>query len=43
MTNHEALLTRDDVSRKGGKELAIVENCVDTSIQRIEDYAKKKD
>ena len=44
---HEALRLRDDadrlyVSRKiGGRGLTSIEDSVDTSIQRIEDYTKK--
>ena len=43
---HKALHYRDDVdrlyvSRKGGRRLASIEDCVDTSIQRLEDYIGK--
>ena len=47
MTVHKALHPRDDVerlfvSRKGkGRGLASIENNVDTSIQRLEDYIEK--
>ena len=29
------------VSRKGGRRLVIIEDCVDTSIQGLDDYIKK--
>ena len=43
MTMHKALNPRDDVdrlyvSRKGGRELASIEDSVDASMQRLEDY-----
>ena len=47
MTMHKALQTRDDVDRQyvsrkeGGRGLASIEDCVDTSIQRLEDYIEK--
>ena len=47
MTMHKALHPRDDVdklyvSRKeGGRGLARIEDSVDTSIQRLEDYIEK--
>ena len=47
MTMHKALYPRDDVNRryvprkKGGRGLASIEDSVDTSIQRLEDYIKK--
>ena len=47
MTMHKALHPRDDVdilyvSRKeGGRGLASIEDSVDTSIQRLEDYIEK--
>ena len=48
MTMHEALHPRDDVdrlyvSRKvEGRVLARIEDCVDASIQRLEDYIEKR-
>ena len=47
MTMHKALHSRDDVDRlyvprkEGERGLASIEDCVDTSIQRIEDYIEK--
>ena len=47
MTMHKALLPRDDidklfVSRKeGGRGLVSIEDRVDASIQRLEDYIEK--
>ena len=47
MTIHKALLPRDDVDRlyvprkQGGRGLASIEDSVDTSIQRLEDYIEK--
>ena len=47
MTMHKALRSRDDVDRlyvprkKGGRGLAGIEDSVDASIQRLEDYIKK--
>ena len=47
MTMHKALHSRDDVYRlyvsrkEGGRELASIENSVDSSIQRLEDYVEK--
>ena len=47
MTIHKALHPRDDVDRlyvsrkEGGRGLASIENSVDASIQRIEDYLGK--
>ena len=44
---HKALHPRDDVKRlymsrkEGGRELTCIQDCVDTSIQRLEDYIKK--
>ena len=44
MTMHKALHPRDDVDRlyvsrkEGGRELASIEDSVDASIQRLEDY-----
>ena len=49
MTLHKALYPRDDadrlyVSRKErGRGLASIEDCVDESIQRLEDYIQKHD
>ena len=46
---HKALHSRDDVDRlnvarkEGGKGLASIEDCVDASIQRFEDYIEKHD
>ena len=46
MTIHKALHSRDDVDilyvsiKEGGRGLTIVEDSVDTSIQRQEDYIK---
>ena len=47
MTMHTALHPRDDVNRlyvprkDGGRGLASIEDSVDTSIQRLEDYIEK--
>ena len=47
MTMHKALHPRDDVDRlyvsrkEGGRGLASIEDTVDTSIQRLEDYIEK--
>ena len=47
MAMHEALRLRDDADRLyvprklGGRGLTSIEDSVDTSIQRIEDYIKK--
>ena len=47
MTMHKALHPRDDVDRlyvsrkEGGRELARIEDSVDASIQRPEDYIEK--
>ena len=47
MTMHEALHPRDDVDRlyvprkEGGSGLACIEDSVDASIQRLEDYVEK--
>ena len=47
MTMHKALHPRDNVDRlyipkkEGGRGLASIENSVDTSIQRLEDYIEK--
>ena len=47
MTMHKALHPRNDgdrlyVSRKeGGRGFTSIENCVDASIQRLEDYIEK--
>ena len=47
MTMHKALHPRDDVDRlyvsrkKGGRGLASIEDNVDASIQRLEDYTEK--
>ena len=44
---HQALHARDDIDRlyvsrkEGGRELASIEDSVDTSIQRLEDYIEK--
>ena len=44
MTKHKALYPSDDVDRlyasrkEGGRGLTSTEDCVDASIQRIEDY-----
>ena len=44
MTMHKALHPRDDVDRKeGGRGLASIEDSVDASIQRLEDYIEKHD
>ena len=44
MTMHKALHPRDDVDRKeGGRGLASIEDSVDTSLQRLEDYIQKHD
>ena len=47
MTMHKALHPRDDVDRlyvsrkEGGRGLAIIEDTVDASIQRLKDYLEK--
>ena len=47
MTMHKALHPRDDIDRlyvsrkQGGKGLASIEDTVDASIQRLEDYIEK--
>ena len=47
MTMHKALHPRDDVDRlyisrkEGGRGLASIEDSIDTSIQRLEDYIQK--
>ena len=47
MTLHKALHHRDDVDRlyvsrkEGGRGLASIEDSVDASIQRLEDYIEK--
>ena len=47
MTIHKALHPRDDIDRiyvsrkKGGRGLTSIEDNVDTSIQRLEDYIEK--
>ena len=47
MSMHRALHPRDDVGRlyvprkEGGRGLASIEDCIDTSIQRLEDYTEK--
>ena len=47
MTMHKALYPKDDVDRlyvprkEGGRGLASIEDSVDTSIQRLEDYVEK--
>ena len=47
MTMHKALHPRDNVDRlyvprkEGGRGLAIIEDSVDTLIQRLEDYIEK--
>ena len=47
MTMHKALYPRDDVDRlyvsrkEGGRGLASIEDTVDASIQRLEDYIEK--
>ena len=47
MTMYKALHSRDNVDRlyvsrkEGGRRLAIIEDSVDTSIQRLEDYIEK--
>ena len=49
MTLHKALHPRDDVDRlyvsrkEGGRELASIEDSVDTSIQRLKDYKQKRE
>ena len=49
MTMHKALHPRDDVDRlyvsrkDGGRGLASIEDSVDESIQRLEDYIQKHD
>ena len=49
MTMHKALHPRDDVDRlyvsrkEGGRGLASIEDSVDASIQRLEDYIQKHD
>ena len=46
---HKALYPRDDVERlyvsrkEGGRGLASIEDSVDTSIQRLEEYIQKHD
>ena len=46
---HKALHPRDDVDRlyvsrkEGGRGLASIEDSVDASIQRLEDYIQKQD
>ena len=46
---HKVLIPRDDVDRlyvsrkEGGRGLASIEDSVDSSIQRIEDYIQKHD
>ena len=47
MTMHKALYSRDDVdrlyvSRKGGRGLTSIEDSVDASIQRLEDYIQNR-
>ena len=48
MTMHKVLHPRDDVDRlyvsrrEGGRGLASIEDDVDTSIQRLEDYIEKR-
>ena len=48
MTMHKAFHPRDDVERQyvsrkeGGRGLASIEDSVDTSIQRLEDYIEKR-
>ena len=47
ITMHKALHPRDDIDRQyvsrknGGRELASIEDSVDASIQRLEDYIEK--
>ena len=47
LTMHKALHLRDDVDRlyvsrkEGGRGLASIDDCVDASIQRLEDYIEK--
>ena len=47
MTMHKALHPRDDVDRlyvsrkEGGRRLASIEDSVDASIERLEDYIEK--
>ena len=49
MTMHKALHPKDDVDRlyvprkEGGRGLASIEDSVDTSIQRLEDYIEKQE
>ena len=49
MTMHKALHLRDDVDRlyvsrkEGGRGLTSIENSIDASIQRLEDYIRKHD
>ena len=49
MTRHKALHSRDDVDRlyvsrkEGGRGLASIEDIVDASIQRLENYIQKHD
>ena len=49
MTMHKALHPRDDIDRlyvsrkEGGRGLASIEDSVDASIQRLEDYIQKHD
>ena len=48
MTMHKALLPRDDVDRlyvkrkEGRRGLASIKDSVDTSIQQLEEYIKKR-
>ena len=48
MTMHKALHPRDDVDRlcvsrkKGGRGLASIEDSIDGSIQRLEDYIRRR-
>ena len=47
MTMHKALYPRDDVDRlyiprkEGGRGIACIDDSVDASIQRLEDYIEK--
>ena len=49
MTMHKALHPRDDVDRlyvsrkEGGRGLTSIEDSVDASIQRFEDYTRKQE
>ena len=49
MTMHKALHPRDDIDRfyvskkEGGRGLASIEDSIDASIQRLEDYIQKHD